>query len=381
MKPESLAIYIHIPFCVRKCRYCDFYSVPYQAESATRLVSALVREWKLAEKELSLGNAEVSTIFIGGGTPTMLSAKHWEDLDRNLFKTLRISSECEWSIECNPDSFTEEMARQWLSMGVSRLTFGIQSLIDRELGFLGRPHSASHALAVLKSPILSKFKSIGADLMYGIPGQTVGSFEKSIEGVLSNPVVRHLSAYELAINPHTPIGRHVSKIPFPPEDAAMAMAQTLYAQCRASGFERYEISNFSKKGYRCRHNEAYWNHSPYVGLGPAAHSYIAPQRFANTGDLSRYVAGVEGGKRPFEFVETIGTENLISEIIFLRLRTADGLDESDFLKKTGMAFHSGARAPILDDLTKGNMIVCDQQQWRLTEQGMFVADAVAKKLV
>jgi oxygen-independent coproporphyrinogen III oxidase len=381
MKSESLSLYIHIPFCVKKCRYCDFYSVPYQAESANRLVNSLGLEWKLAEKELKLDNPEVTTIFIGGGTPSMLSVRHWKELNRNLFGTLRISRECEWTIECNPDSFTEEIARLWLSMGVSRLTFGIQSLIDHELGFLGRPHSASQALGVLRSPILSKFKSIGADLMYGIPGQTVGSFEESIRTVLSCPVVSHLSAYELIINPHTPLGRHVSKIPFPSEETVLAMAQALYGLGTAKGFERYEISNFSKKGHRCRHNEAYWSHCPYLGLGPAAHSYIAPQRFANTGDVSRYIAGVDGGKRPLEFVETIGTENLISEIIFLRLRTADGLDEDDFLERTGRAFHSAARAPILDDLIKGNMIVRDQQRWRLTEQGMFVADAVAKKLV
>jgi oxygen-independent coproporphyrinogen III oxidase len=379
--PKAVSLYIHIPFCVRKCRYCDFYSIPYNPDEAGRFVEALAAEWELVKKEYGLDGAEVRTIFFGGGTPSMLSVELWERINTLLTKTLSRSADCEWSIECNPDSFTEEKAMLWHSMGVTRLTFGIQSLDDRELGVLGRPHTAAQALAVLASPVLSKFKSIGADLMYGLPGQTVQSFEKSIQAVLSHPVVRHLSAYELTINPHTPLGRHISKIPFPSEETVLAMAQALYAQCKAEGFDRYEISNFAKQGHRCSHNEAYWNHLPYVGLGPAAHSYINRHRFANTGNVAQYINRLKAGKRPLEFTEAITTDNLISEMIFLRLRTTDGLDENDFYVKTGQAFCSGGRMAILDDLIKGNMIGRRQPWWRLTEQGMFVADAIAKKLV
>jgi oxygen-independent coproporphyrinogen III oxidase len=379
--PQVISLYIHIPFCVRKCRYCDFYSIPYDTDEAGRFVRALASEWELVKKELCLEAAEIRTIFIGGGTPSMLSMEQWELINTLLVKNLPRSPDCEWSLECNPDSFTEEKALLWHSMGVTRLTFGVQSINDLELGILGRPHSAAQALAVFESPVLSRFKSIGADLMYGLPGQTVSSFEKSIHTVLSRPVVSHLSAYELTINPHTPLGRHVSKIPFPSEERVLAMAQTLYAQCKAEGFERYEISNFSKQGHRCRHNEAYWDHSPYIGLGPAAHSYIAPQRFANTGNVSRYITDLSLGKRPLEFTEALTTDNLISEMIFLRLRTTDGLDENDFYAKTGQAFYSGRRMAALEELIKGNMIAHTQQWWRLTEQGMFVADAIAKRLV
>jgi oxygen-independent coproporphyrinogen III oxidase len=379
--PKSLSLYIHIPFCVRKCRYCDFYSIPYESDDAERFVQALAAEWELVKREFRLGRTEIRTIFVGGGTPSLLSTRLWELIHALLTKGLPRSAECEWTIECNPDSFTEEKASLWLSMGVTRLTFGVQSLNDGELGFLGRPHSAEQALTILESPVLRKFKSIGADLMYGIPGQTVGSFEKSIRGVLSRPVVSHLSAYELTINPRTPIGRHASKIPFPSEENIVAMAHALYARCSATGFERYEISNFSKPGHRCRHNEAYWDHSPYIGLGPAAHSFIAPLRLAGAGNVSRYIDDLSRGKRPLEFTETVTLDNLISEIIFLRLRTTDGLDENDFLEKTRQAFYSAGRRPVLDELIKGNMIITRRPWWRLTEQGMFVADAIAKKLV
>jgi len=381
MHPQSLSLYIHIPFCVKKCRYCDFYSVPFQAENATRLVEALGKEWYLAKSEFSLGDAEIGTIFIGGGTPTMLPEALWESLDRNLFGTLKLSKSVEWSIECNPDSFTEDLARLWLSMGVTRLTFGIQSLDDRELEFLGRPHSAAQALTVLESPFLSRFKSIGADLMYGLPGQNVTSFTRTLNWVLSSPSVSHLSAYELTINPHTPIGRHVSIIPFPSEEAVLDMAHALYDICTEHGLQRYEISNFSRPGHRCRHNVAYWDHSPYLGLGPAAHSYINGRRFANTGDVRRYSESIGRGIRPIEFTEAIDRDNLTSEMIFLRLRTTDGLDEGDFETRTGSVFNSGLRMQVLDELTEADLMTHSGRRWSLTSAGMFVADAVARKLV
>jgi oxygen-independent coproporphyrinogen-3 oxidase len=381
MNVEPNSLYVHIPFCIKKCRYCDFYSIPYNDSFADRFIHALVKEWGLVKNELALGNATITTIFFGGGTPSMLSQEQWKLVDKLLIKTLRLSSDVEWTIECNPDSFTEEKAALWLSMGVTRLTFGVQSLIDRELTTLGRPHTAQQALTVLQSPILSKFKSIGTDLMYGLPGQTVPSFEKSIQAILSHPVVSHLSAYELTINPHTPFGRHVSKIPFPPENTVLEMARLLFDRCRTAGFERYEISNFAKHGHRCRHNEAYWDHSPYIGLGPAAHSYNAPYRFANNKNISNYITELDKGKRPLEFAETINNAKMISEMIFLRLRTTAGLDEEDFAAKTKQVFYAGNRKHALDDLIKGTMIEHKQSHWSLTEQGMFVADAIVRRLV
>jgi oxygen-independent coproporphyrinogen-3 oxidase len=379
--PKTISLYIHIPFCVRKCRYCDFYSIPYVTDEAEAFITALAVEWEIVKRDLNLDNAIIRTVFFGGGTPSMLSLGQWERISDILMKKLSLSTDCEWTIECNPDSFTEEKASLWQSMGVTRLTFGIQSLDDRELGFLGRRHLSAQALAALESPVLKNFKSIGADLMYGLPGQTVSSFEKSLQGVLSNPVVRHLSAYELTINPHTPIGRHCAKIPFPEEDEVLDMAKMLYGQCGTLGFERYEISNFAKPGHRCRHNEAYWDHSPYIGLGPAAHSYVAPHRFANTRDVSRYISDTGSGKRPLEFTETIDMDNLISEMIFLGLRTSDGLDENEFSSKTGRVFYSGGRATALDELARDDFISYEKPRWSLTEQGMFMADAIAKKLV
>jgi oxygen-independent coproporphyrinogen-3 oxidase len=379
--PDAISLYIHIPFCAKKCRYCDFYSIPYDTDGAGRFITALAAEWELVKQEFKLDNTRIRTVFFGGGTPSMLSLSQWETVGRLLMKKLSLSPGCEWTVECNPDSFTEDKAGLWLSLGVTRLTFGIQSLDDRELGFLGRRHVSAQALAALDSPILTNFKSIGADLMYGLPGQTVLTFENTVAAILSHPVVSHLSAYELTINPATPFGRHCAKIPFPEEDEVLDMAKMLYGQCRTQGFDRYEISNFAKPGHRCRHNEAYWDHSPYIGLGPAAHSYIAPHRFANTRDVSRYISDIGSGKKPLEFTETIDMDNLIPEMIFLRLRTSDGLDENEFSSKTGYGFYSGARAAALDELARDNFISYEKPRWSLTEQGMFMADAIAKKLV
>jgi oxygen-independent coproporphyrinogen-3 oxidase len=384
---EPISLYIHVPFCVAKCRYCDFYSIPFDESIASDYIHALAKEWALVKKEYHLGNTEIQTVFFGGGTPSILAIDQWELIDRLLMKSLRLSPDVEWTIECNPDSFTQEKAALWISMGVTRLTFGVQSLDDRELTVLGRPHSAAQAVSSLQSPVLSRFKSIGVDLMYGLPGQTLSSFEKTLALLLkeqngnNNPAINHLSAYELTVNPQTCFGRHRAILPFPSDEEAMEMARLLFDRCRSASFERYEISNFAKPGFRCRHNEAYWNHSPYIGLGPAAHSFVARQRLANVKSVSKYISDLNEGERPLEFKEVIDNEKLISEMIFLRLRTADGLDENDFETRTGRKFYSDERVAKLDDMLKNKLVRRLPPMWSLTGEGMLLADAIAKRLV
>jgi oxygen-independent coproporphyrinogen-3 oxidase len=216
--------------------------------------------------------------------------------------------------------------------------------------------------------------------MYGLPDQTLGSFEKMLNAALSAPIVRHLSAYELTICKNTPFGK-AKNLCLPDEDVVCNMARLLFRKCRVSGFERYEISNFAKAGNRCRHNEAYWDHSPYVGLGPGAHSYVHPKRWANTGDVKRYIALTNDGKRPLDFEETIDREKLKSEMIFLRLRTSDGLDKEKFRAAIEEEFYSGARKKVLDELLKKKFIIHNNKKWALTEDGMMIGDEIARKLL
>lgn len=375
----NISLYIHIPFCVKKCGYCDFYSVPYDPQVASEFIDALEKEWLFVKKELELEKCQIKTIFFGGGTPSVLSIKQWETINRRLIKQLKLAEDVEWTIECNPESFSAEKAELWHSMGVTRLTFGVQSLNDDELRILGRPHSAEQALLAINTPALRHFNSVGLDLMYGLPSQTTGSFEKTLNAALSAPIVRHLSAYELTICKNTPFGQ-AKNLPLPSEEIVYDMATMLFRICREKGFERYEISNFALQGHRCRHNEAYWDHSPYAGLGPAAHSYIHPKRWANEGDVKRYISRVNDNQRPVDFSETIDKDKLVSEMILLRFRTSDGLDEEIFRTTTGKEFYSGERKKTLDEIQKSNLIIYKKPRWVLTEEGMLLADTVIKKL-
>lgn len=360
--------------------YCDFYSIPYGESLADDFISALEKEWSLIRKEVNLENPVIHTLFFGGGTPSILSIKQWETINRSLIKQLNLADDIEWTIECNPESFTAQKAELWHSIGVTRLTFGIQSLNDDELRILGRPHSAEQALRAINSPALRHFNAIGLDLMYGLPSQTTDSFEKTLNAALSAPIVRHLSAYELTICKNTPFGQ-AKNLALPDEETVCDMAKMLFRTCREGGFERYEISNFARAGHRCRHNEAYWSHEPYIGLGPAAHSYLHPRRWANVGDVKRYIALTNDGKRPLDFEETIDKDKLVSEMILLRLRTIDGLDEDAFMMKTGEEFYSGGRKKVLDELQQVKFIIAKKSRWALTEEGMLLTDTIVKKLV
>lgn len=377
---KVISLYIHIPFCVRKCHYCDFYSVPYDASLADDFIKALAREWDMKKKSHHLENATIHSIYFGGGTPSLLSIHQWRQIKSVLIDRLILASDVEWTIESNPESFTEEKALLWHSMGVTRLTIGIQSLNDDELRFIGRPHTADEAKAVLTSPVLFKFKSIGADLIYGLPLQTVSSFAHSLETVLSTDAVRHLSAYELSVAENTEFG-HRPDLPLPSEDIVYDMASLLFSVAKKHGFERYEISNFAKKGHRCRHNEAYWNHSLYLGLGPGAHSYLPPVRWANVKSVKQYISLLNDFKQPVDYSETLDREKVIAETIFLGLRTADGVDETAFKNAAGEEFYFGKRAAVLDEAIKAGLIAADNGRWTLTEQGMLIADAITRRLV
>jgi oxygen-independent coproporphyrinogen-3 oxidase len=377
----NISLYIHIPFCTKKkCLYCDFYSVPYNTSLADAFIAALGKDWLLVKKDLGLEDSIVETIFFGGGTPSTLSPMQWDRVNACLIRHLNLAKDCEWTVECNPDSFTDENARLWQSFGVTRLTLGVQSLRNNELRFLGRPHTAEQALSVIESSAVSGFKSIGIDLMYGCPHQTVKSFEESLHAALLTPVVRHMSAYELTLCKSTPFGK-VKDLPLPDEDTVYEMARALFTRSKEAGFERYEISNFARPGHRCRHNEAYWNHSPYIGLGPAAHSYLHPHRWANAGDVNRYISLLESGMRPVDFEETIDHKKLASEMIFLRLRTGDGLNEETFAHAASEAFYSSKRRNILDHLMQQGIMHYHKPFWTLSESGMMVADGIARKLI
>jgi oxygen-independent coproporphyrinogen-3 oxidase len=377
----SFSLYVHVPFCVRKCNYCDFYSEPPGPRAADDFIDALLAEWALAKENYRLEGIPVETLYFGGGTPSILSLRQWKRIIEGLAGKLHFTRDYEWSIECNPDSFSPETASLWLDSGVTRLSIGVQSLVDDELALMGRVHNARQALDLLENPILLKFESIGADLMYGVPGQTAESFAGSLDAVLAASAVSHLSAYELTISQATDFGRRGNRLPFPSDETTTAMTELLLQKTAAASFERYEISNWCRPAHQCRHNEAYWRHKPYLGLGPAAHSYLAPRRFSNVNSLAEYCAALRAGTLPTGFSETIDTAALSREMIFLGLRTAEGVSELDFRSMTGADFSSPSRSDALQAFIKKGMMEYAPPFWRLTDQGMLFADGVARELM
>lgn len=378
---NSFSLYLHIPFCVKKCRYCDFYSVRYESSAADYYLTACAREIGLYQKKFPADETILSNVYIGGGTPTALTATQLQRLCGLIRSAFPLASGYEWTVECNPESFTHEKKSVLLDAGVTRLTFGFQSLNDRELSLLGRIHTAGRCREILSDPALSRFFSVGVDCMYGLPGQTIASLEQTLMPVFDSPHIRHISAYELTIAEKTPFGRHRSMLPLPAEKAMSAMTTHLWSLLAEHGFEQYEVSNFAQSGHECRHNEAYWDHEPYLGVGCAAHSYLNGKRWANVRDIGRYIDMVDRGIFPHEFTETIDAQKLGTEMVFLGLRRTKGINEEVFRERCGMLFADFVRRDVLDDLVQQGLLCYEKPFWKPAGTGLLMADSITGKLL
>ncbi|MBN2188535.1 MAG: radical SAM family heme chaperone HemW [Chitinispirillaceae bacterium] len=379
---HGISLYVHVPFCRKKCRYCDFYSVPYDAALADAYLSALSDEIEIVKRQQPCYySPRVRTVFIGGGTPSILSVKQLASLCGLLRASFVFEPDLEWTVECNPESFTREKAAALIDAGVTRLTFGFQSLDDRELSFLGRAHTAERCREILADQELGKFDSIGIDLMYGLPGQTAGTLERSLQQVFESPHVKHISAYELTMAYGTPFGRHRSMLSLPDEEAMSVMTGRLWELLESHGFMQYEVSNFAKAGHECRHNRVYWNHDPYLGLGCAAHSFLHPVRTANIRDVKRYGTMVKDGRFPLEFIETIDAKKIGMEMIFLGLRTTQGINEKVFFKKVRKSFPNFANKEKIRELMRCGLLVYEKPFWKPTKKGLLMADGIAREII
>jgi len=384
-----LSLYVHIPFCARKCRYCDFYSLPppdNDPHPVNRYIDALGREWRSFLDSGILDGMAVSTIYIGGGTPSLLDVDSWKRLDEVLFSTIDTPRLSEWSVECNPESFTAEKARAYAGSGVTRLTFGVQSLSDAELSICGRAHGAQRALDVLRDGcLIDMFKSVGADIIYALPGQTVQTLTGTLSSILSIQSIKHISAYELTIAANTPFGRHKRILPRPSQDSSAEMYELTGRLCAERGMRRYEVSNYALPGFESEHNKAYWSHKPYIGLGASAHSYIHPNRWSNAADVNRYISSMLSAQTPpdsgaADMVETIGPKELAAEMIFLGLRSAEGIDEDVFFAKTGTPLLAGGREKRLSEYAASGLLNVSGRKWAPTPKGMLFADMMAREL-
>ncbi|MDE6563542.1 MAG: radical SAM family heme chaperone HemW [Muribaculaceae bacterium] len=313
-------IYVHIPFCHSKCAYCDFYSRVGAAVAADSYISALTLEFNNRIYELDAHH--VSTIYIGGGTPSILSAEQF----LRLIAVFKDFSPEEFTIEVNPEDIESSRLETWLKSGVNRVSMGVQSLVDSELKAVGRRHSAQQAINSLKRIREAGFNNISCDLIYGLPGQTMESWQYSVDTLIALKP-EHLSAYSLTIEPHTALGVKMQRGDFSEtdDDTIASFYDYLCNAASRAGYEHYEISNFALPGLYSRHNSAYWNSTPYLGLGPGAHSLGADgiRRYVEP-DIRRYISNPALCLKTDHETET----EKINDIIFTSLRTAKGLDLS-----------------------------------------------------
>ena len=318
-----MGLYVHIPFCIKKCAYCDFYSLSLKSLHEN-YIDALNKQMKNLSKVYS--DRFFDTVYIGGGTPTILDAKSLKVLLTSISKNFNIDENAEITIEANPATLDEQKLKALLSGGVNRLSIGCQSAVDSELKTLGRSHSFAEFVETYELARSAGFDNISVDLMYAIPNQTLETFKYSLESV-ARLAPEHISLYGLKIEPNTLFYKNRDKLAFPGEDEFCLMYLEAGKYLSSLGYSKYEISNFSKAGYESSHNMKYWRMQDYLGLGPGAHSFVNGRRFAYLRDVRGYIKAVEEDREP-DYSENciISANDLLNEEFMLNMRLITGYD-------------------------------------------------------
>ena len=370
---KSLGLYIHVPFCRQKCLYCDFCSVANaDGELIHKYVSALVG--CLAEKSSLAKDYEVDTIYLGGGTPTVLPKDELERVLDICFKEYSVRDDAEISVECNPATASREYFSDMLKMGINRLSIGLQSMQERELRALGRIHDVKGFLDTFCDARDAGFQNVSVDLMYGIPEQTMSSFSDTLKKVVEiSP--EHISAYCLKVEENTPFGRMGKSLVLPSEDETCDMYELCCSHLADAGYGRYEISNFSKKGRESKHNLRYWLGSDYLGIGAAAHSYFGGERYAYSPNIADFANG--------EFLaserEKIDGREKMCEYVMLRMRLERGFAASDFVSNFGAEFL--CEFPVAKNFIKSGHIKFDGENYSFSENGFFVSSYILSEIL
>lgn len=366
-------IYIHIPFCLKKCIYCDFNSVANEENLIGPYVSALCKDMEMRRDQVE----ELDAVYIGGGTPSILKA---EDIIRIMDKlrgSYSINSAAEITLEANPGTLNDSNLRALLDAGINRISIGVQSLDRKELALLGRMHDAKEALEAFYAARKEGFRNISIDLIYGIPGQDLESWERTLATVIAlRP--EHISTYELTPENGTVLYEKIAAghLNLPDEDTVVEMYYGAIDMLKANGYEHYEISNFALPGRQCRHNLNYWNRGEYLGIGAGAHSFLAGRRAANVADLRRYIHDMELGILPIVEETFISGRDETEETLFLGLRKIEGFDIELIAAGITEKFKEA-----LDELSHQGLLEISGDRIRLTRKGLIVCNSVIVRLM
>lgn len=368
-------IYIHIPFCKKACHYCNFHFSTSRNDQE-RMIHAIAREIEMRRDEI---NEPIETIYFGGGTPSIIDLSEVQLLLEAVDKNYTVDSSAEITLEANPDDITKEHAEDWKSMGINRFSIGIQSFSDVHLEWMNRAHNASQSLLCIEAVRAAGFENFSIDLIYGTPGQSTHDWEKDLEKAVSLKIP-HLSCYALTVEEQTPLFHLIErgKKEKINNDLQAEQFNILVAMTNAAGYDHYEISNFALKGMRSKHNSAYWNGIPYLGVGPSAHSFQNNMRSWNISNNISYMQSIENHIRPFES-ETLTEIDRLNEYIMTKLRLEEGIIVREIIKHWGNDQSSRISA-IIERFILDGKVEKTHEGWRLTNNGKFFADGIAAAL-
>lgn len=373
-----ISLYFHIPFCSKKCPYCHFYVIPNEQNLKNLFLPSLQLEWQ--QKKDLLKNHTIVSIYFGGGTPILLGPEAIEKILDWIQRDGSISSNCEITIEANPESVTLPLMQKLKIIGINRVSIGVQSFQDSLLQDLGRTHNSQEAKTSIETTFFSGIENISIDLMYDLPNQSLTDWETTLHAIENLPI-SHLSLYNLTIEPNTLFFKKKKALtPLLPNDRD-SLQMVLFAETflGSKDFSRYEISAFAKKGFHSCHNTGYWTGRPFLGFGPSAFSYWEKKRFSNISSIHRYADLLSHGKNPIDFEECLPYPNDVHELFAVQLRLVSGVDLEQFEKKH-------LKLPLetmekLSDLIIKRWIEKENSVYRLTREGRLFYDSVAAEII
>jgi len=372
---NSLGMYIHIPFCINKCNYCDFYSVPLTDKTyLDKYTEALIKE--ITIKSNAMPDVKLESIYLGGGTPSLLNVRQVKEILKAAHQ-FNVMPQAEISMEVNPASLNPDKLQGWQEAGVNRISVGVQSFFDDELALLGRMHNSSAVMETVEMLHNEEWENFNLDLIYGLPGQTPARWRQNLEKAVDCQPT-HLSLYLLQLEEQTPMGKDVArgKLNMLDEDEEWYMYSLAMEYLESRGFNHYEISNFCLPGYECRHNLIYWQGREYLGIGAGAVTFTAYQRYMNKPDIKKYTATLLSGNQcPVNELEHMSKRELMVDALILGLRLCQGINLLDFQQRFQVDISSEYKKNIAHYMERG-LLQMEDGNLKFTKEGYFLSNQV-----
>ena len=377
MTPPPLGLYLHIPFCLQRCDFCAFYLEIYREGRAATFVRSFLHEIGLSAQQHVTPGRPIQSIYVGGGTPTVLAATQLIAILSEIRTHLALASDCEITVEAHPSTISEQDLVQLLQVGVTRMSFGAESMEDGDLTRIGRPGAVHETVLAVTQARTAGFTNINLDLMYGLPSQSLESWQRTLAHCLTLEPT-HLSCYALTVEQDTKLASNIQcqRSPAPDEGLQIEMDEAAQRMLGDAGYERYEVSNYAKPGYACRHNLLYWTNGEYLGLGPSAQSYLDGTRFGNVADLAAYNTSLAENRLPIEDRTRLSEKEQLRDAVIFGLRLIRGIPSHHLHQHAANYGYTAITVQLLAQ----QLIEEDGGRSRLSARGRLQADTIAGQL-